>query len=227
MIFNLIKLSKKNKVYITTWRWFASLKKAVKNNRTLLKNLNFFTENGSKYNRLEKIYNFNKVEIKEIIDFLECYLRQIKYFDFWIDNKLYTFSLKRIDDEDEYRVYEHNFLNIKEFIYKNINVISMFYVVSYKKIHHKFQNISWMFGDFDLILTKKKIDKTILIKTLYLYKNIFVYWNWINDLPLFYYNKNQHRKFNIWIWDNKRILKVSDIKLKSPIDLERYLENLN
>ncbi len=51
MINNLLKLTKKDKIYIVTWRWFKSLKKAIKNNHYLLNNVNFITENGSKHNK--------------------------------------------------------------------------------------------------------------------------------------------------------------------------------
>lgn len=220
MINNLIKLTKKDKVYINTWRWLKSLKKAIKNNRHLLNNINFVTENGSKYNK--KIYNFNKAEIQEITSFFEKNLNKMEYFDFWIGDKLYTFSSKKIDDENENRVYEDTFLSLKSLIYKNLKVISMFYISFRNKLQYRFQNVSWMFWDNDLILTKKWVNKSKILKMLDCYNRIFVYWNWENDLPLFQYKKI--RKFNIWIWNDKKILQLSDIKLKSHIDLEEYLK---
>ena len=186
----------------------------------MLNNVIFITENGSKHNK--KIYNFSREEIQEIVSFFEKNLNKIEYFDFRINEKLYTFSSKKIDDEDENRVYDNTFLNLKTLIYKNLKVISMFYVVFCDKFHYKFQNVSWIFWNHDLILTKKWINKSRILGTLKKYSRIFVYWNWENDLPLFYYKK--HRKFNIWIWKDKKILQLSDIKLKSHVELENYLQ---
>ncbi|MBR7036605.1 hypothetical protein IKI14_01710 [bacterium] len=106
----------------------------------MLNNVIFITENGSKHNK--KIYNFSREEIQEIVSFFEKNLNKIEYFDFRINEKLYTFSSKKIDDEDENRVYDNTFLNLKTLIYKNLKVISMFYVVFCDKFHYKFQNVS-------------------------------------------------------------------------------------
>lgn len=219
MINNLIELSKKDKIYINTWRSVQSFKKAVKNNTFLLDNLTLITENWSKCGK--RIYNFNKNEVQEIINFLEKNLKKIKYFDFWVGDKLYTYSLSRIIDEDENRIYYDNFLDIKDCIYNNLHSISMFYIVFYEYLQYTFKEVCWVFWDCDLTLTRRGINKAKILESLKSYSRIFVYWNWVNDLSLFYNKKR--RKFNIWVWNNQEILQLSDVKLKSYVELEEYL----
>lgn len=187
MIDILVNLAKKDKIFLNTWRWYKSSLKSIKNNKTLKEKINFIIENWSKFN--EKIYNFSKKEIYEILRFLEINLEKIEYFDFWLNDKLYTFSEKNIYDENEFRRYFQNFLDLKYIILEKSESISMFYVFLKEKIIFNFEFVNTLF--------------------------------WKNDISIFSYNKNN--KVNIWIWNKENILKLSDIKLKSHDDLQRYL----
>lgn len=219
MIYILVNLAKKDKIFLNTWRWYKSALKSIKNNKTLKEKINFITENWSKFN--EKIYNFLKKEIYEILRFLETNLEKIEYFDFWLNDKLYTFSEKNIYDENEFRRYFQNFLDLKYIILEKSESISMFYVFLKEKIIFNFEFVNTLFWKNDIIFTKNWIDKSNILEKLKNYEKIFVYWNWNNDISIFSYNKNN--KVNIWIWNKENILKLSDIKLKSHDDLQRYL----
>lgn len=222
MISYLILLSKKDKVYLNTWRWYKSALNSIKNNSFLKENITFITENWSKFN--EKIYNFSKKEIYEILRFLEINLEKIEYFDFWLNDKLYTFFEKNIYDENEFRRYFQNFLDLKYIILEKSESISMFYVFLKEKIIFNFEFVNTLFWKNDIIFTKNWIDKSNILEKLENYEKIFVYWNWKNDLSLFSCKKE--RKINIWIWKNKQILKLSDIKLSSYLELEQKLNIL-
>ena len=126
-----------------------------------------------------------------------------------------------IKDEDENRIYYDNFLDIKDCIYNNLHSISMFYIVFYEYLQYTFKEVCWVFWDCDLTLTRRGINKAKILESLKSYSRIFVYWNWVNDLSLFYNKKR--RKFNIWVWNNQEILQLSDVKLKSYVELEEYL----
>ncbi len=222
IISKLVKILEKDIVYFNTWRWYKSTLQTIKNNKFLKEKVKFITENWSKYNcynEKEKIFNFNKNEIKNILSFIEKNLENIIFFDFWLNEKLITISNKKIKDEHKNRKYINNFSEIIEIIYKDYKFISMFYLLFNKDLSNK--NIYWIYWEKDLIITKNWVDKSYVLSEIKNYEKIFVYWNWTNDLHIFSYKKPN--KINIWIWNNIKILELSDIKLESYIELEEYL----
>ncbi len=224
MIDTLIQLSFQTNVYITTWRWFPSLQKALKYNQSLLQNINCITENWWKCNNGTLIYHFNLSEIHEIWNFLQQNITKIQYFDYWFHNKLYTFSSRNIQDEHEYRKYYTNIKDILNIFYHNSNTISMVYIKLYETINYKFKHVSQILWDNDIILTHHNINKSYHLQNIENYDNLFVYGNWTNDIPLFLSSKAN--KINIGIGTHPMIIQLSNLHFSSYHELEKYVQNL-